>query len=755
MIAEIIINSNVKNLNRTFDYIIPVEFEEKIAIGSRTLVPFGNKKELEEGFVVGIKETSEYMSKLKEIAKVEEKVYLSKEKIELAKWMANKYFCNISDCIKLMLPPGTTTKVLSNRINDKMQNFVYLAKDVDEIEQDIESKKIKSDKQIRALKFLMENSNNEILSTDLQMFADVTNAVLKTLEKNGYIEILEKEVERNPFIHKVVQQRKNLTLTEEQREAFEKINASLQFDEYEEFLLFGVTGSGKTEIYIQLIEEALKLGKDSIMLVPEISLTPQTVDRFLSRFGEEKIAVLHSKLSVGERYDQWKKIERGDAKIVIGARSAIFAPVQNLGLIIIDEEHDESYKSEMSPRYNAKELANYLGEKNNVPVVLGSATPDMGTYYKAINEKTELIELTKRANNASLPEVEIVDLRNELATGNKTMISEKLHEAIEENLKNKRQTILFLNRRGFSTFIMCRDCGYTAKCKNCDITLTYHLKENKLKCHYCGYETNALTVCPECGSKNIRYFGTGTQKLEEQVKSIFPQASTIRMDIDTVTKKNSHEDILNSFKNDGIDILIGTQMVVKGHDFPNVTLVGVIAADSSLNIDDYRAHERTFQTLTQVAGRAGRGKDKGKVIIQTYNPDTFCIQYAQKQDYKLFYDTEIHLRKQLRYPPFCDIILIGISSKIKKELETISNKIYEDLKEKIKTEKLQILLYKPVPAPIDRIKNKFRWRIIVKCKIDEKIINSINSTIEKANNENKNSKNDTRIIVDVNPTNML
>ena len=755
MIAEIIINSNVKNLNKTFDYIIPVEFEEKIAIGSRTLVPFGNKKELEEGFVVGIKETSEYMSKLKIIAKVEEKLYLSQEKIELAKWMANKYFCNISDCIKLMLPPGTTTKVLSNRINDKMQNFVYLTKDLDEIEQDIENKKIKSDKQIRALKFLMENSNNEILSTDLQMFADVTNAVLKSLEKKGYIDVLEKEVERNPFIHKVIKQSQNLTLTYEQENAFEKINASLQFNEYDEFLLFGVTGSGKTEIYIQLIEEALKLGKDSIMLVPEISLTPQTVDRFLSRFGEEKIAVLHSKLSVGERYDQWKKIERGDAKIVIGARSAIFAPVQNIGLIIIDEEHDESYKSEMSPRYNAKEIASYLGEKNNVPVVFGSATPDMSTYYKAINGKMELIELTKRANNASLPDVEIVDLRSELATGNKTMISQKLHEEIEENLKNKKQTILFLNRRGFSTFIMCRDCGYTAKCKNCNITLTYHIKENKLKCHYCGYETNALTICPECGSKNIRYFGTGTQKLEEQVKSLFPQASTIRMDIDTVTKKNSHEDILNRFKNDRIDILIGTQMVVKGHDFPNVTLVGVIAADSSLNIDDYRAHERTFQTLTQVAGRAGRGKDKGKVIIQTYNPDTFCIQYAQKQDYKLFYDTEIHLRKQLRYPPFCDIILIGISSKSQKELETIANKIYEDLKEKIKTEKLQILLYKPVPAPIDRIKNKFRWRIIVKCKIDEKIINSISDTMDKINSQNKNNKNDTRIIVDVNPTNML
>ena len=313
--------------------------------------------------------------------------------------------------------------------------------------------------------------------------------------------------------------------------------------------------------------------------------------------------------------------------------------------------------------------------------------------------------------------------------------------------------ILFLNRRGFATFIMCRDCGYTAKCKNCDITLTYHLKENKLKCHYCGYETKALTVCPECGGKNIRYFGTGTQKLEEQIKTMFPDATTIRMDIDTVTKKNSHEDILNSFKKDGIDILIGTQMVVKGHDFPNVTLVGVIAADSSLNIDDYRAHERTFQTLTQVAGRAGRGKDKGRVIIQTYNPDAFCIQYSQKQDYKLFYDTEIHLRKQLRYPPFCDIILIGVSSKSYKELEETSNKIYESLKAKIHTEKLQILLYKPVPAPIDRIKNKFRWRIIVKCIVGEPIINAIDDTVKNAGN--KNTKNDTRIVVDVNPSNML
>lgn len=491
------------------------------------------------------------------------------------------------------------------------------------------------------------------------------------------------------------------------------------------------------------------------MLVPEISLTPQTVDRFLSRFGEEKIAVLHSKLSVGERYDQWKKIERGEAKIVIGARSAIFAPVKDLGLLIIDEEHDDSYKSETSPRYNAKEIASYLAKQYNFPVVLGSATPDMLTYKKALDGEIELLELTKRANNSSLPDVEIVDLRKELAHGNKTMISQNLQEKIANNIKEKKQTILFLNRRGFATFIMCRDCGYTAKCKNCDITLTYHLKENKLKCHYCGYETKALTICPECGSKNIRYFGTGTQRLEEQVKALFPEASTIRMDIDTVSKKNSHEDILNKFKNDKIDILIGTQMVVKGHHFPNVTLVGVIAADSNLNIDDYRAHERTFQTIVQVAGRAGRGQTQGKVIIQTYNPDNFCIKCSKEQDYKLFYGTEVHLRKQLRYPPFCDIILIGISSNNYNELTKSAEFIYQKIKQKIKDINLPIILYKPVPAPIDKIKNKFRWRIIIKCKIDNNIINEISETISKANNNIKNSKYDTRIIVDTNPCNML
>ena len=395
------------------------------------------------------------------------------------------------------------------------------------------------------------------------------------------------------------------------------------------------------------------------------------VDRFLARFGDN-IAVLHSKLSIGERYDEWQKIKKGEVKIVIGARSAIFAPVKNLGIIIIDEEHDMSYKSDTTPRYHAKDLAKYIAEKNHCPLVLGSATPDIENYYEAKETpKANLYVLKKRANEASLPEISLVDLRQELASGNKSMLSFKLQEEIQKNLHDKKQTILFLNRRGYSTFLMCRDCGHVFKCKNCNISLTYHKFENKLKCHYCGFEEKVPTECEECGSTKVKYFGTGTQKLEEEVKKLFPNASTIRMDIDTVTKKNSHEEILNQFKNENMDILIGTQMVVKGHHFPNVTLVGVIAADGILNIEDFRAPERTFQTLVQVAGRSGR-EEPGRVIIQTYNPDHYAIIHSQNQDYEAFYNTEIPLRKMLKYPPFCDIILIKFQGTNIYELQKVA-----------------------------------------------------------------------------------
>ena len=744
MIAQVIINSNVKNLNRIFDYNVPSEMQGTIYVGDRVLVPFGNKKTYEEGFVVGLKENTQY--KVKDIVKIQEGIKLREENIDLAKLMARRYFCNISDCIKLMLPPGTLNKNIDSRVKDKTLNFVYLKKDIEEIEEDIENKIIKSEKQKRVLNFLIQNEG--IQTTELEIITDTTNAVLKALEKKEYIEIIEEKVERNPFLNKDIKPTKKLKLTEEQQNAFNKIDETINNNENKEFLLYGVTGSGKTEIYLQLIEKIIQKNKTAIVLVPEISLTPQMVERFIARFGQEKIAVLHSKLSIGERYDQWNKIKNGECKIVIGARSAIFAPIQNLGLIIIDEEHDSSYKSETNPRYNAKELAGYMAKKNNIPLVLGSATPDISTYYKAENNKIEMLKLTKRANESNLPKVDVIDLREELANGNRSILSRKLYEEIEKNLKDKKQTILFLNRRGYSTFVMCRDCGYTVKCKNCNITMTYHIKTNKLKCHYCGHEEKNLTECPECHSKNIKYFGTGTQRLEEDINKIFPEATTIRMDIDTVTRKNSHEEILNKFKNDNINILIGTQMVVKGHHFPNVTLVGVIAADSSLYIEDYRANERTFQILTQVAGRAGREKLPGRVIIQTYNPDNFAIECSKKQNYDEFYETEIELRKQLKYPPFCDIISIGLTDTDNNKIKNVSERLYNNISRTIKNEKMDFNIYKPLPCPIDKIKNKYRWRIILKGKLNNKIINIINKSIEQVNSKT------TRIIVDTNPTNL-
>ena len=744
MVAEVIINSTAKKLNRTFDYNIPAEMQELVQIGSKVLVPFGRFKQLEEAHVVKIKEKSEY--EIKDIAKVE--TGLTDKQIKLANWIAKRYFCNVSECIKLMQTPGTKAKDVNKRIQDKKINVVYLKKTIQEIDFDIETKVLKSEKQIKILNFVKKNEGCTI--PEIEMFTDCSRAIANTLIKNGYLEVSEKKIERNPLQNKQIKNTSKLKLTEEQQNAFQQVSYAIDNNAYNQFLLYGVTGSGKTEVYLQLIDKVVKQDKTAIVLVPEISLTPQMLDRFISRFGKETIAVLHSKLSIGERHDEWEKIKEGKAKIVIGARSAIFAPVQNLGIIIIDEEHDSSYKSESSPKYNAKEIAKKIAKEENIPLLLGSATPDLSTYYKAQQREITILELTKRANNSSLPKVEIIDLKQELANGNRSMLSFELYQSIEENLKNKLQTILFLNRRGYSTFIMCRNCGYTVKCKNCNISMTYHSYENKLKCHYCGYEEKLVKTCPECGSDKIRYFGTGTQKLEQEIHKQFPQAKTIRMDVDTVTKKNSHEEILNKFKNEDVDILIGTQMVVKGHHFPKVTLVGVIAADSSLNIDDYRATERTFQILTQVAGRAGRENLPGKVVIQSYNPENFSIQNAQKQDYEEFYQTEIALRKQLKYPPFCDIIIIGFNSSSEEEIKKVANIAYEEVEKNLNKDEFKV--FKPMPSPIDKIQNKYRWRIIIKGNMNEEANNVLNNLLK--NIYDKDFKN-TKISIDVNPNNMV
>lgn len=745
MIAEVIIDSRAKKLNRKFDYKIPEKLEDIITIGSRVLVPFANFKTLEQGYVIKIKQNTEF--EVKEIAGLEEN--LSEEKIKLARWMARKYFCNVSECIKLMLTPGTKSKDIEKRLQDKKINFVYMGVS----ENDIDINSLRGEKQKKAIEFIMKNQGLTI--PEIMNFSGVSRETINSLVKKGYIEIKQEKVNRNPLSLKKSNENKKLKLTEEQELAIEKVENSIEEKKFKEFLLYGVTGSGKTEVYMQLIEKVIKNGKSAILLVPEISLTPQMLDRFIGRFGKDKIAVLHSKLSIGERHDEWIRIKEEKSKIVIGARSAIFAPVKNLGIIIIDEEHDSSYKSESSPRYNAKEIAEKICKENNIPLILGSATPDINTFYRTNLEniddrKITLLKLTKRANNSSLPKVKIVDLKKELAIGNKTMFSTLLHKLIEENLKNKHQTILFLNRRGYSTFIMCRECGYTMKCPNCNISLTYHSFQNKLKCHYCGHEENPVNICPNCGSTKIRYFGTGTQKIEEEVKKEFPEASIIRMDVDTVSKKNSHEEILNKFKKENIDILIGTQMVVKGHHFPNVTLVGVIEADSSLNIDDFRANERTFQILTQVAGRAGREQLPGKVVVQTYNPNSFAIELSKGQNYDLFYKTEIELRKQLNYPPFCDIIVVGFSGRDNNEISKLSTYVYKLLKTNL--ENYNIKVFMPMPAPIDKIKNRYRWRIVAKGKVTSEVNIVINKCLQKVYNSGI-SKN-TNIIIDVNPNNM-
>lgn len=742
MVAEVIIDTSVKSLNKTFDYEIPTDLSDKVIVGSRVFVPFGNQKNLEEGIVVKIKEMSEY--KVKEIKGLQ-KEQIKSEYISLAKWMSYRYFCNIAECLKLMLPPGRTTKDITKRVNEKTVNCFEINKSEDEIREALDKNLIRSEKQKNVLEYLLNNGKSTM--SDIQLFNDASLAVVNSLVKKGFVRKEVEKVSRNPFVHKIGVKSVDLELTNEQQLAYNSIKNS------GEYLLYGITGSGKTEIYMQLIEKMLKQGKSSIMLVPEISLTPQTIDRFIARFGEEEIAVLHSKLSTGERFDEWNKIKDGKAKIIIGARSAIFAPAQNLGLIVIDEEHDESYQSEASPRYDSIEVAEYLCNKFNIPLVLGSATPSMREFYKAKMGKINLLTLSQRANNSTLPKVEIVDLRDELANGNKTMISYKLQEEIKKNIETKKQTILYFNRRGFSSFLMCQDCGHTFKCDRCDITLTYHKVENKLKCHYCGEEYQIPRECPQCGSKNIKYIGAGTQKLEEQIKEMFPMASTIRMDIDTVSKKNSHEIILDKFRQENINILIGTQMVVKGHHFPNVTLVGAIFADTSLNIGDFRANERTFQTLTQVAGRAGRGNDEGRVIIQTFNPENYAIQYSKTQNYDLFYSTEIGIRKQLKYPPFCDIIAIALTGNNEKNLVTFSKNIHMYLRDRVIKEKFGVLLYSPVQCPIYKIKDKYRMRILIKCLYDDRMHKLLNDMLEKFEKESK--KFGSKVIIQVNPNNML
>ena len=735
MIAEVILNSNAKQLNRVFDYEIPSELAPEIKLGARVLVPFSNRKELEEGFVVNIKEKSDY--KVKSIVNINAN-YLDEKSISLARWMAERYFCNVSDCIKLMLPPGTTTKILENRVKEKNANFVYLKKSVEDIEQDIQNKKVKSEKQIRALEFLINNEG--VIISDLETFADVSKAVLNTLLKNGYIEIVEKQIERNPFVNKDIKKDSSFVLNEEQQKAYNAVSDAIEDNFNSEFLLFGVTGSGKTEVYLQLIEKVLNEGKTSLMLVPEIALTPQTVDRFIARFGEDNIAVLHSKLSMGERYDQWNKIKKDEAKIVIGARSAIFAPIQNLGLIIMDEEHDQSYKSETTPKYHARDVAIERARQSGASVVLGSATPSVESYEKAKTGEYTLLTLPHRVNHVSMPKVYVADLRKELEEGNRSIFSRVLQEKIEERLKRGEQTILFLNRRGYAGFVSCRSCGFVLKCSHCEVSMTAHKNHvgdvDTLVCHYCGHAIAMPKTCPSCGSPYIAAFGLGTQKVEEMLNKRFPTARVLRMDGDTTTGKHGHESVLTPFRNGEADILIGTQMIVKGHDFPNVTLVAALAADMSLYAGDYRSSERTFELLMQASGRAGRAEKAGEVVIQTYNPEEYSIQAVAGQDAEYFYENELAFRRLMKYPPYSQMAAILILSEEENEAKILSEKLAENIHSVCGD---AVTLIGPSKAGLSRAKDRYRYVLYVK-SMDEEAMACVREIAEEANRRVVNQK---------------
>ncbi len=733
MIAEVIVNSSVNDLNRIFDYEVPEGFTigENIDIGYRVMVPFASRKSLDIGYIISFKEQSDF--KCKKISRVCD-IAFNKEKFELAKWMAKRYFCNLSDILRLLVPPGTANNI--DKIKPKKEKYIRLTNSFLE---DEASYKVKTDKQKKVVEFL--KMNLEIPVAIMIDVIGVSASIVNTMVKNNICEYFYVNVPRNPLVNKHVPKTKPLELNDEQENVVNNIDISSN----NSYLLFGVTGSGKTEVYLQIISKVLEEGKNAIVLVPEISLTPQITDRFLGRFGRV-VAILHSKLSNGERYDEWHRIMNKEARIVIGARSALFAPIENVGIIIIDEEHDSSYKSDNTPKYDAREVAKKISEYYDCPLLLGSATPDIRTYYRAINnDGISLLEMKNRVSNATMPDVSIIDMRNELAKGNKTVFSETLHNMIAENLKNKEQTILFLNRRGYSTFVMCRDCGYVVKCDKCDVAMTYHITRNKLLCHYCGAEKKNVSICPSCGGNNIRYFGTGTQKIEAQINKIFPEASVLRMDVDTTQTKNSHEIILNKFRDEKIDILLGTQMITKGHDFENVTLVGVLAADSSINIGDYRAQERTFQLLTQVCGRSGRGDKKGRAIIQTYMPDEFSIQTAKEQDYFKFYSEEIKLREKLNYPPFCDIIIAVISGTEEKDVAEDCKKLYEVFKGEFET-------YNPMPAPISKINENYRWRILAKTESAKDNIDKLNFCIDSFMGIKSKT---TKLSFDINPNNMM
>ena len=689
-------------LRREFDYLIPPEFAGRVEVGTRVKVPFGRRQVL--GCVTALAESSTFET-LKPILKIiGAQSLVTPRVLELARWMAEYYCCAPETALKSVLPDA----VRKEKEGWRERLFVRARPGAEGIEN-------LTKRQMEIYHVIEENRS--IALQELLRLAGTTAQTVRKLEDKNLVEIAPQISERDPYANEQIVPTKPLTLNAEQATALETINA----ESGDFFLLYGVTGSGKTEVYLQAIARALEEGKGAIVLVPEISLTPQTVERFKARFNsgplQTLVAVLHSHLSSGERHDEWHKIRQGRAKIVIGARSAIFAPVEPLGLIIVDEEHENSYKQEESPRYHARDVAVVRGQRENATVVLGSATPSLESYHNVRRGKYALLELPHRVDDKQMPLVRVLDMRAEKSKGDKgpPIFSQRLKDAIHHRLEQSEQVILFLNRRGFATSMQCPDCGFVAECPNCSLSLTYHRREQALRCHICGHGSRAPQRCPneKCGSPKIRFHGLGTQKVEDVLRKLFPKANVCRMDSDALKRKDDFRRILGDFRRGKIDILVGTQMIAKGLHFPRVTLVGIVYADTGLHLADFRAGERTFQLLTQVAGRAGRGDVEGEVVVQTFSPVHPAIQFARRHDFEGFYEAEMEFREQLRYPPFTRAALLTLRGRNEDKVKFSADHLKREL-EKLATDFPELIIAGPAPAPLLRAENFYRYQIMLR-----------------------------------------
>ncbi|MED4632440.1 primosomal protein N' [Peribacillus frigoritolerans] len=801
-IASVIVDVPAKQTDREFDYRIPEKWNQVIKPGMRVIVPFGPR--MVQGFVTGLKAKSDF-AKLRFIKEpMDLEPIINDELLQLGDWLTKEAMCFKISALQAMLPAAMKAKYekvikvvedkkdqippsiqnlfgkndslswkdviegenaslvqkemqngnleleynVKNRLNKKTVRVIKSLLSPMELKEMASAISSHAKKQQELLQYFIEHQEPIPLKELLELM-NTSSGTVKSLVSKGALAEMDQEVYRDPYENRVFEKSIPFTLTAEQAAALKPIQEKIHHDEHDVFLLYGVTGSGKTEVYLQAIASVIEKGKEAIMLVPEISLTPQTVKRFKERFGEQ-VAVMHSGLSVGEKYDEWRKIHRKEVKVVVGARSAVFAPFESLGLVIIDEEHESSYKQEETPRYHARDVAIERAKSYGCPVILGSATPTLESFARAKKNVYKLLTLSQRMNKNALPAVDIVDMREELRTGNRSMFSELLYTKLKDRLEKGEQTVLMLNKRGHSSFVMCRSCGLVINCPNCDISLTYHRFNDIMKCHYCGFEEGMPSVCPECESEHIRFFGTGTQKVEEELAKILPEARVIRMDVDTTSKKGSHERLLNAFGEGKADILLGTQMIAKGLDFPNITLVGVLSADTMLHLPDFRSSEKTFQLLTQVSGRAGRHQLPGEVVIQTYTPEHYSIELSALQDYDAFYEREMYLRRQSHYPPYYYVVLITVSHEDLMKTVSVTEKITNYLGSRLNRDSVVL---GPVASPISRINNRYRYQCLIKYKREPDLNQHLRTLLEHYQKET--AQNHLQISIDLNPQIMM